>query len=183
MIEQKEVPARTATEFVVKGKTEEGTEWRGQNESQIERKEKRSGKLVGAAETSKEREEWHRLQWKNLNILGLLKRKEWPQCHRESNWQVCQSCLCQKEKEQSHQSKTPDHKGGRESRWVRAAPWRERGRSEREHEEERADSTVKKDRFQGGPARRASLGEVKGSMNRLVNAKALQEDLHSWFHS
>ena len=50
--------------------------------------EKRSGRLVGAAETSKEHTEWRRLQQGNLNILGLLKRKEWPQCHRESSWQV-----------------------------------------------------------------------------------------------
>ena len=43
---------------------------------------------------------------------------------------------------------------------------RERGRSEREHEEERVDSTVKDGRFQGeGQARRASLGEVEGSMS------------------
>ena len=57
---------------------------------------------------------------------------------------------------------------GRESRWARAAPWRERGGSEREHGEERVDSTVKEDRFQGGKggqARRASLGEVEGSMS------------------
>ena len=44
---------------------------------------------------------------------------------------------------------------------------RERG-SKREHGEERADSTVKKGRFQegeGGQARRASLREVEGSMS------------------
>ena len=74
--------------------------------------EKRSGKLVGAAETSKECAEWRRLQQKNLNILGLLKRKEWPQCHRESNWQVCRSRPCQKEKEQSRLSRVPDHEEG-----------------------------------------------------------------------
>ena len=45
--------------------------------------EKRNGRLVGAAETSKERAVWCRLQRKNLSILGLPKRKEWPQCHRE----------------------------------------------------------------------------------------------------
>ena len=59
---------------------------------------------------------------------------------------------------------------------------RERGRSEWEHEDERVDPTVKKDRFQGGKggqARRASLGEVKGSMSGWADAKALQEDLHS----
>ena len=44
---------------------------------------------------------------------------------------------------------------------------RERG-SEREHGEERVDFTVKEGRFQGGKgghARRASLGEVEGSMS------------------
>ena len=41
---------------------------------------------------------------------------------------------------------------------------RERGGSEREHEEERVNSTVKEGRFyggKGGQARRASLGEVE----------------------
>ena len=73
----------------------------------------RSGRLVGAAETSKERAEWRRLQRKKLNILGLLKRKEWPQCHREKSWQVHLSRLCQKEKEQSRLSRVPDHEGER----------------------------------------------------------------------
>ena len=55
------------------------------NESQIVGEEKKNGRLVGAAETSKERAEWRRLQQKNLSILGLPKRIEWPQCHRESS--------------------------------------------------------------------------------------------------
>ena len=45
---------------------------------------------------------------------------------------------------------------------------RERGRSEREHGEERVDSAVNEGKFQGGEggqARRASLGEVEGSMS------------------
>ena len=91
---------------------EERTGWRGQNESQIEGEEKKNGRLYGAAETSKERTEWRRLQWKNLNILSLPKRKEWPQCHRESSWQEHRSRLCQKEKEQSRLSKAPDHEEG-----------------------------------------------------------------------
>ena len=61
---------------------------------------------------------------------GPAEKKEWPQCHRESSWQVRQSRLCQKEKEQCRL--------GREMR------------SEREHGEERVDSTVKERRFQGG---------------------------------
>ena len=58
---------------------------RGQNESQIGREEKKNGRLVGAAETSKKRAEWRRLQRKNLSILGLPKRREWPQCHRKGS--------------------------------------------------------------------------------------------------
>ena len=57
---------------------------------------------------------------------------------------------------------------GRESRWVRAAPRKKRGGSEREHEVERVNSTMKEGKFQGGKkgqARRASLGEVEGNMN------------------
>ena len=57
---------------------------------------------------------------------------------------------------------------GRESMWARAAPWRERGGSEREHEEERVDSTVNEGKFQRGKegqARRASLEQVEGSMS------------------
>ena len=38
-------------------------------------------------------------------------------------------------------------RGGRESRWARPAPWRERGGSEREHGMEKVDSTVKGGRF------------------------------------
>ena len=44
---------------------------------------------------------------------------------RESRWQERQSRLRQKEKEQSHLSRVPDH-GGRESRRARAAPLQER---------------------------------------------------------
>ena len=36
---------------------------------------KRSGRLVRAAETSKELAEWHRIQRKNLSILDLLEEK------------------------------------------------------------------------------------------------------------
>ena len=94
---------------------EERTGWRGQNKSSLGGEEKRNGRLVGAAETSKERADWCRLQQKNLSILGLLKRKEWPQCHRESSWQERRSRLYQMEKKQSRQFRIPDHQGVRES--------------------------------------------------------------------
>ena len=152
---------------MAKEKTEERTGWRGQNESQIGGEEKRTGRLGGAAETSKEQAQWRRLQRKNLSILGLLKRKVWPQCHRESNWQERRSRPCQKEKEQSRQSRVPDHDEG-ESQSERELHLGERGGSEREHGQERMDSTVKDGTFQGGKegqARRASLEEVEESMS------------------
>ena len=90
---------------------EERTEWGGQSENQIG-EEMSSGRLVGAAETSKERAEWRKLQRKSLSILGLLKRKGLPQCHRQSSWQVRQSCLCQREIEQSRLPRAPDCKEG-----------------------------------------------------------------------
>ena len=90
--------------------------WRGHNKSQIIGEEKKNGRLVGAAETSKERVEWRRFQRKNFNILGLPKRKEWSQCHKESSRQERRSRPSQKEKDQSRLSRAPDHEGGRESR-------------------------------------------------------------------
>ena len=116
---------------------EERTEWRGQNESQIVGEEKRNGRLYDAAETSKEHAEWRRLQQKNLSILGLPKRKEWPQCHRKSSWQERRSRPCQKEKEQSRLSKAPDREGERvkvsesrtltRKRGIRARAWNGKG--------------------------------------------------------
>ena len=91
---------------------EERTGWRGQSESQTGGEEKKNGRLYGVAETSKERAEWRRLQRKNWSKLGLPKRKEWPQCHRESSWQERRSRPCQKEKEQSRLSRVPGHEGG-----------------------------------------------------------------------
>ena len=45
-------------------------------ENQIGGEEKRNGRLVGVAETSKEHAEWRWLQQRNLSILSLLRRKE-----------------------------------------------------------------------------------------------------------
>ena len=147
--------------------------------------DRRNGRLVGATENSKERAEWRRLQRKNLKILSLPKRRVWPQCNRKSRWQVRQSRLFQKEKEQSNRpirlSRSPDRKGG-ESQDEREPHLGERGRSEREHEEERVHFTAKKGRFQvgkGGQARRASLGEVEGSISGKVNEKSLQDNQKS----
>ena len=107
---EKTVPTRSDTEFKIRGKMEGRTGWRGQNESQTIGEKKRNGRLLGAAETSKECAEWRRLQPKNLSILGRPKRKEWPQCHRESSWQERRSRHYQTEK--SRLSKAPDHEWG-----------------------------------------------------------------------
>ena len=146
---------------------EERTGWRGQNESQTGGEEKRNDRLYGVAETSKERAEWRRLQRKNWSILDLPKRKEWPQCHRESSWQERRSRPCQKEKKQSHLSRESDHEG-RESQDGREPHLGERERDQSEDGEERVDSTANEGRFhggKGGQARRASLEQVEGSMS------------------
>ena len=58
--------------------------------------------------------------------------------------------------------------GGGESQGGREPHLGERGGSEREHGEERVDSTVKEGRLQGGmggQAKRASLKQIEGSMS------------------
>ena len=168
MRRRRTVPARSATEFEITGKVEERTGWRRQNESQIGEEEKKNGRLYDVAETSKERAEWRRLQRKNWNKLNLLKRKEWPQCHRESSWQERRSRPCQKEKEQSRLSRVPDHEGGESQGGREPHLGESEGESEREHGEERVYSTVNEGRFlggKGGQARRVSLRELEGSMN------------------
>ena len=45
---------------------------------------------------------------KNLSILGLPKRIEWPQYYKDSSWQERLSRSCQKEKEQSNLPKSSD---------------------------------------------------------------------------
>ena len=113
-----------------------------------------------------ERAEWRRLQRKNLNILGLPKRKEWPQCHRESSWQERRSRPCQKEK--SRLSRVPDHEGGESQDGREPHLGEKEGDQSESMEWERVDSTVNEGRFQGGQggqAKRASLEQVKGSMS------------------
>ena len=87
----------------------EKTRWRGQSESHIEeekwqtcwccRGQLRASKMVQASA-------------EKLEHIGPAKRKEWPQHHRESSWQVHQSRFFQKEKEQSRQSRVPDREVG-----------------------------------------------------------------------
>ena len=56
------------------------------------------------------------LNFTEILILGFQKNHVWPQYHKESSWQICQSRLCPKEKEQSHLSRSPDCEVRQESR-------------------------------------------------------------------
>ena len=106
--------------------------------------------------------DWRRLQQKNLCILGLLKRKEWLQCHRENSWQIRQSRLCLKKKKQNCLSKVPDREVG-ESQGEREPHLGEKeGNQNGSMNSKGVDSTVKEGRFQegeGGKVRRAFLEE------------------------
>ena len=127
---------------------EEETERRGQSKSQVEGEKKRNGRLVGAAEISKERAEWRKLKTKNLSILSLLKRKEWPRC-QEAVGRYAGAALAKRRRNRVVCPEYQIMRGG-ESRWARAAPWRERRRSKRKRKEEKVESTVKEGRFQAG---------------------------------
>ena len=75
----------------------------------------------------------------------------------------------------------------RESRWARAAPWRERGGSEQEHGEERVDSTVKEGRFlggKGGKAKKSLPRRGRRKHERVSGRKSSPgRSAESWFHS
>ena len=71
-----------------------------------ERKRIEMADLVGAAETSKELAKWCRLQRRNLSILGLPKRKERPQRHKESSWQVRQATFAKRKR---NRAASPEH--------------------------------------------------------------------------
>ena len=165
---------------------EERTGWRGQNESQIVGEKKKNGRLVGAAETNKERAELCRLQRKNLNILGLPKRKELSQCHRESSWQERRSRPYQKEKEQSRQSKAPDHEGERikmgESRTLaREGGIRAKARSRKGglHREQRQIP-----RRTGRASKKSLPRTSRRKHERVIGRKSSPgRSAESWFHS
>ena len=140
---------------------EERTGWRGQNESQIGGEEK--WQTCWHCQDQQKACRMAQALAVNLNILGLPKRKEYPQCHRESSWQERRSPFCQKEKEQSRLSRVPDHEGGVSQDEPHLG---KRGELQQEHGVERVDSMVKEGRFQGGKGghtRRASLEEVEVS--------------------
>ena len=126
----------------------------------------RSDRLVYVAETSKERAEWRRFRRKNWNISGLLKRKKWPQCNRESSWQVRRSRFCQKEKEQSRLPKAPDHEGGE------SQGGRKRG--------DQSESMERK-----GKASKKNLPRTSRRKHERVSGRKSSPRLsaESWFHS
>ena len=92
--------------------------WTVQNEMRVVLKRVSAGAAGRILDSANLRE-------KNLSILSMLKRKEWPQCHRENSWQVRRSHICQKGKEQNRQSRVPHHEGG-ESQGERDPHLRER---------------------------------------------------------
>ena len=165
---------------------EERTGWRGHNESQIIGEEKKNDRLVGAAETSKERVEWCRFQRKNFNILGLPKRKEWSQCHKESSWQERRSRPSQKEKERSRLSKASDQEGEEsqgerephlgERGGIRARAWSGMGglHGERGQIPRRTGRASKKSLPRTGTRKHERVSGRKSSPGRSAE---------SWFHS
>ena len=75
----------------------------------------------------------------------------------------------------------------RESRWARAAPWREGGGSEREHGEERTDSTMKAKQIprRKGRASNKSLPRTSRRKHERESGRKSSSErfAESWFHS
>ena len=158
---------------------------RTERESDRRRREE-NGRLVGAAETSKEHAEWHRLQRKNLNILGQRKRKDWPQCHRESSWQELRPFQKEKAalaKRKKNRVVCPEYQimRGRESRWARekgitTRAWRGKGGL---HDEQRQLPRRK------GRASKKSLPRTSRRKHERVSGRKSSpgRSAESWFHS
>ena len=129
------------------------------------RKEKRNDRFVGAAETSKELAEWRRLQRKNW---ACRKGKSSLSATERADGKYAGAAF---PKRKRNRAVCPEHQI---MRWegVEVSENRILARERREsgwkHGEERMDSTVKENRFQGdegGQARRAFLREVEGSVS------------------
>ena len=67
-------------------------------ERESDRRRREVADLLVLPRPAKSFAEWRRLQQENLSILGVLKRKGWPQCHKESSWQIRRSRFCQRER-------------------------------------------------------------------------------------
>ena len=95
--------------------------------------------------------------------------------------------LCQKGKEQSRLSRVPDHEGGETNGGREQHLGECKGGLEREHREERVDSTLKESKFQGGhggQARKASLRTSRRKHERVNGRKSSPgRSAESWFHS
>ena len=96
---------------------------------------------------------------------------------RRSSRKLRQSRLCQKKKEQSHLSKSSNRKVGK------SQGKRERSGSEREHGEERVESTAKEGRFRGEEGEQAKR-RSRRKHQRVSGCKSSPGGSgHSWFHS
>ena len=170
----------------MRGKMEEGTGWRGQNEGQTGEEEKKNGRLYGVAETSKERAEWRRLQRKNLKKLGLPKRKEWLQCHRESSWQERRSRLAKRKRNRAvcpeyqimrgERVKVGESRTLASERGIRARAWRGKGGLDRERRQilRRKGRASKKGLPRTSRRKHDRVSGRKSSPGRSAE---------SWFHS
>ena len=155
--------------------------WQRLSKSRRGGEEKRNGRLLGAAKTSKELAESSRLQRHNLNKLGLRKKERVASYQKASSWQERKSSLCQIEKEQNHLSRSSDREVGERvnvsksntlarEKGIRAGAWEGKGglHSKGKRVPGRREGTRK----------RTSL-EVLESMSGRVDAKDLQEDQKS----
>ena len=117
---------------------EERIGWRGQNESQTGGEEKRNGRLVWCCRDQQRACKMAQASAEKLEHTGPAEKKRVASVTTErAVGKNAGVTLVKRKRNQSCQSKAPDHEG------------RERGGSEQEHGEERVGSMVNKGSFQG----------------------------------
>ena len=161
------VPARSTTEFQVKGKTEERTEWRGQNESKIEEEKwqtcwccRDQQRACRMAQASAEKLE-HIGPAEKERVASVPQREQMartpePPLARGKGTKPSLRALDHEGGES--QGGCEPHLGKREE-GIRARAWREKDGLHREGRQ------IPKRTERASQARRASLGEVEGSMS------------------
>ena len=108
---EKTVPARSATEFEIRGNMEERTGWRGQNESQIIGEEK--WQTCWCCRDQQRTCRMEQASAEKLEHTGPAEKERVASVpQRKSSWQERRSCPCQNKKKQSRLSRVPDHKEG-----------------------------------------------------------------------
>ena len=166
---------------------EERTGWQGQNESQIVGEDKEKSQTCWCCRDQQRACRMAQTSAKKLEHTGPAEKEKSGLSATERA--VGRNTGAAFAKKKRNRAVCPEYQimRGRESKWVRAAPWRVRGGSERDHGEERLDFTVKEGKIprRKGRARNKSLPRRSRRKHKRVGGRKSSpgQSEGSWFHS